>query len=126
MHANQTLANPITERLFVECLLSEIQVEQTRFDRDLRSAKREKVALPVSIRYENRCENERISGVTRDLSSSGACIIAEREFHEHDKASIEIYRLNGDPKSILSECRWCKPFGGHFWLSGWQFVTVEK
>ena len=122
MLADQTLDNPIAERLFVESLLGEIQVEQTRFDRDLRSAKREKVVLPVSIDG----DNIKVSGVTRDLSSTGACIIAEREFDEHDKASIEIYRLNGEPKRLLSECRWCKPFGPNFWLSGWQFVTVEK
>ena len=122
MLADQTLDNPIAERLFVESLLGEIQVEQTRFDRDLRSAKREKVVLPVCIDG----DNIKVSGVIRDLSSTGACIIAEREFDEHDKASIEIFRLNGEPKRILSECRWCKPFGDNFWLSGWQFVTVEK
>ena len=41
-------------------------------------------------------------------------------------AVLELYRINELPVDVLAECRWSKPFGPNYWMSGWQFVTIIR
>lgn len=120
MLTNQTgFVNP-----FVERLMSQVTLEQSRFERDLRASKREKIVLPVFVVTET--DSTEVHGFTRNLSTTGACIVANYSFVEKEKALIELYRLNGESSNIVSECRWVKEFGPNFWVSGWQFIRVKK
>ena len=112
-------ANP-----FVERLMSDVTLEQARFERDLRASKREKIVLPVFVITES--DSTEVHGFTRNLSATGACIIANHSFERGEKALVELYRLNGDTSELLSECRWVKEFGANFYVSGWQFIRVKK
>lgn len=112
-------ANP-----FVERLMSDVSLENSRFERDLRASKREKIILPVFVTTEP--DSTEVHGFTRNLSATGACIIANHSFVRSEKALIELYRLNGDTSKLISECRWVKLFGPNFYVSGWQFIRVKK
>lgn len=120
MLTSQTgFANP-----FVERLMSEVTLEQSRYERDLRTAKREKIVLPVFVVTDN--DGTEVHGFTRNLSTTGACIVANHSFVAKEKALIELYRLNGETSNLISECRWVREFGPNFYVSGWQFIRVKR
>ncbi|HMP77814.1 MAG TPA: PilZ domain-containing protein [Pirellulaceae bacterium] len=113
-------ANPVVAEL-VQRLLA----EDCRFDAmERRSAIREHLVRPVTIRL--RDSNAEFPGFSRNISSNGICIITQDKVEERSFASIRIHRLEGEDVTILAECRWTKPFGASFYMSGWQFLGVGR
>jgi hypothetical protein len=107
----------------VEILIKQINSEDSRFERDLRSVHREKVIIPAEVILS---EVESLSAFTRNLSIQGACILSEKEIDRGVKATLKLYRLSQEASSVFAECRWSKPFGRRYWVSGWQFLQVKK
>ena len=108
-----------------EHLLKDLRVENSRFDRELRSCHREVLITPVKVIF---LEQEGIDQncVSRNISSAGISLISALEMEEGISATLEVYRLTKAPnKQILADCRWCKPFGKQFWMSGWQFMQIK-
>ncbi len=119
MLTNSAFINPDVERL-----IREVSLENNRFERELRSVQREKIVLPLSMKFLNG--EEEIHGFTRNLSAAGACIICQRYFEERTLCKLMIHRLKKSESEVIAECRWCKEFGPDFWMSGWQFLRIPR
>lgn len=90
-----------------------------------RDASRQQISRPLVI--EPREEDSRsITAMSRDISGSGLGVISTDNFEMGTLARIEISRLKGAPSVVLAECRWCDPFGNGWYLSGWNFVAVQR
>ena len=106
-------------------LIEAIDSEQKRFDRDLRSVPREKLVLPVALRLKD-CSTY-VHAFTRNLSPHGMCLVSDRPFQQESFCKVLIHRLGtGSENELLAQCRWCKPFGTGYWVTGWQFLNVER
>lgn len=106
-------------------LIRAINSEQKSFDRNLRSVPREKLVLPVALRL-NNCTTY-VHGFTRNLSPNGMCVISDRPFRQDSHCRVVIHRLDSENENeLLAQCRWCKPFGVGYWVTGWQFLTVDR
>lgn len=104
-------------------LIEQIVSEQSQFERELRSVAREKMVLPVALCRSNGFPS--IHAFTRNLSPNGMSVIAEIPFNEKTVCKARMHRLGFDENladEVLSECRWCKPFGQGYWVSGWKFL----
>ena len=108
----------------VERLINQVIVDDARYDRDLRSVHREKVVLPVNLKFMNGLPS--ISAFSRNLSVSGACLITRQLIELDTTVMLQIYRLDGRTSQVVAECKWCKPFGQEYWMSGWQFLRLPK
>jgi len=106
----------------IQRLIKEIQKETAKFDRDLRSTHRENLVLPANLEMKNVVHD----GFTRNISASGVCIVTLAEIPDRSLATISIYRIGGSPCRLVAECRWTKPFGDSFWISGWQFGSIAS
>ena len=111
-------SNPDVERLIREML-----AENSRYERELRSVHRENLVFPVTIVLPEG--KQPIHGFSRNVSVTGVCILSDTEVISGIYATLEIYRLQKpDPSLVLSECRWCRPFGDKYYASGWQFSNL--
>ena len=108
----------------VERLMHQVIAEGSRYDRELRSVHREKIVLPVNLKFMNGLPA--ISAFSRNLSISGACLITQQPIEVDMLAMIQIYRLNASESQVVGECKWCKPFGHDYWMSGWQFFASPQ
>ena len=105
--------------------IQEILLENTRYKRELRSFHREVLVCPVLLQLQD-VEADEQHCVSRNISPAGISLISSIEFDEYQVATLELYRLTPAPrKGILAECRWCKPFGEMYWMSGWQFLRLQ-
>ena len=107
----------------VEQLINQISVEDKRFERELRSVHREKLIIPAEVMFDS---GESLSAFTRNISSKGVCIMSCQEIEPMTKATLKLFRMSQAPGTVLAECRWSKPFGDHYWVSGWLFLQVTK
>ena len=109
----------------IERMIQDILKEDARFERDLRSVHRERLVCPVEIKLDGLAE--KLSAFSRNISSKGVSLVTDFAIEERANATLEIHRLNekGGNK-IVAECRWCKPFGDKYWISGWQFKHVPR
>lgn len=108
----------------IERLISEILKDDHRFERELRSVHRERLVCPVEIWLDD--ESEPVDAFSRNISTMGIALISDRPVEEKLRATLEIYRRTTVASRIVSECRWCKPFGKKFWVSGWQFSCIAR
>lgn len=109
----------------IQRLVEDILLENSRYKRELRSFHREVLVCPVTVVFDDD-ENEDQYCVSRNISPAGICVISSVEFEDSVTAAMEIYRLKKTaPVQIVAECRWCKPFGDQYWMSGWQFVRLQ-
>ena len=106
----------------VASIIAEIKSEGAKFDRELRSVHREKIALPVDVIAN---ESEISYGFTRNISEKGVCVVSVQQF-ELSKATLCLYRLGNRPARVLAECRWNRAYGSRYWLSGWQFQGLPR
>lgn len=106
-------------------LVNKMLSEKVEFDREMRSHHREPIVRPVVVKYEADSSDEHHC-VTRNISAAGICLISQFAFPERQSAILELYQLKGLPVDVLAECRWTRPFGPDYWMSGWQFVTIKK
>lgn len=106
-------------------LICDVLREDAKFENELRSMHRERLVCPVTMKFMNG--SERVPAFSRNISPKGIALVCGRKFAQKDLATLEIYRLGGRPYSeIVAECRWSKPFGEDFWVSGWQFLRVAQ
>ncbi len=99
--------------------------EDSNFDRnENRSAHRENLVRPVEI--EIRETETTVSGFSRNVSGSGIGIITKEPIDEKAIGVIKIAGLSNNDLTILSECRWCKPYGEGWFISGWQFINLKR
>ena len=113
-------ANPEIQRA-VEFLLR----EESNFDRtDNRSAHRDHLVRPVMVDF--RESDETICAFSRNVSASGIGLITDTVIADRTVATLEIIKLEGNSYSIIAECRWCKPYGLNWHLSGWQFINLKR
>lgn len=108
----------------VKNLINEVIAESTRYDLDLRSVHREKIVLPVNLTFRNG--QPTIAAFSRNLSTSGACLVTREPIEAETAALVHFYRLNTKPSQVVGECKWCRPFGSEYWMSGWQFLRVPS
>lgn len=106
-------------------LVNNMLAEKVNLDRELRSHHREPMVRPVVVKYEAEHLDEHHC-VSRNISPTGICLVSQFAFPENQTAVLELYRLKDLPAEVLAECRWSKPFGPNYWMSGWQFVTIIK
>lgn len=110
----------------IQRAIEAILKEDATFDRtENRSAHRESLVRAISL--EIRDPEETVSGFSRNISATGVGVIHDQEIREKATAVLTIERL-GDtkPTILLSECRWCRPYGKKWFLSGWQFISLKR
>lgn len=107
----------------VETLINQISVEDKRFERELRSVHREKLIIPAEVQFDS---GESLPAFTRNISANGVCILCCQEIETKIRATLKLYRISQSPGNVVAECRWSKPFGERYWVSGWQFLQVKS
>lgn len=112
-------SNPLIQRIVDDLFLEDRRKEQL----DRRAATREAFCRPVEIRVQELSRT--ISGITSNLSALGIGIITSEEIPECT-AKIEVFTERAVASPILSELRWCRPFGNGWFVSGWKFVQVAR
>ena len=100
--------------------------EDSNFDRtENRSAHRQHLVRPVEVVI--RDSDESISAFSRNVSASGIGVITHQPIDDGAVAVLTIARLApGHDITILAECRWCKPYGKNWFISGWQFINLKR
>jgi len=108
----------------IQRAVDSVLTEETNYDRlDNRSALRE--SLVRAVKLESSESDSPIIAFTRNISATGLGLITNQPINEKSSNTLKISRLDGPDLSILSECRWCKPYGDGWFLSGWQFITLK-
>lgn len=90
-----------------------------------RDASRKPLARPLTIVPRDN-DQLRISAFSRDISPSGIGAIGQDEFETGCVALIYIDDPCKPSAVLLAECRWCKPYGKSWFLSGWNFLAVQQ
>jgi hypothetical protein len=112
--------NPELQRA-IEGLLS----EDSNFDRtEHRSAHRDHLVRSVDVKLRD-CGTA-IAAFSRNVSANGIGLITHESISDRTFAVLTISKLTGNDVSILAECRWCKPYGRNWHLSGWQFINLKR
>lgn len=119
-------AKPEIKRVIDEILKEDKQYDQS----ENRSAHRESLVRHVAIAPRQSSEGaaKPKSGFSRNVSATGIGLITNFKIEDKSVALIVIERLvaNSKPPTILSECRWCRPYGENWFLSGWQFINLKR
>ena len=99
--------------------------DDSNFDRlENRTAHREHLVRPVKIEF--RDSNETISAFSRNVSATGMGLVTDKAIDPKSIAVLQFTRLHDSDVSILAECRWCKPYGENWTISGWQFISLKR
>jgi hypothetical protein len=113
-------AKPEIQREIDKLLLAD-----ANFDRyENRSVHRENLVRPVRI--EMRETEEIVLAFSRNISGSGIGVITHEQVASDSIAVLNIASLDGEDTRIVAGCRWCKPFGAKWYLSGWQFIGLQR
>ena len=99
-------------------LISQIQCEDIRRQRESRSTNRQNLTLPVTIQFLK--DNRVVNAVSRDLSSLGIGLITTEQLPTDCVCELEL-ELESSRSYVLAKCTWCRPFGNGFYLTGWTF-----
>ena len=67
-----------------------------------------------------------VDGFSRNISASGIGLITKAAIEDRANALLTIERLRGQPYKVLAECRWCRPYGANWHISGWQFMMLKR
>lgn len=103
-------------------LIHEIELDESRFERELRSLPRQKIILPVFLKSMNGAAVLRV--FSRNLSEAGMSLISERSFQEGSLARLQFVTQRGASQEIIAECKWCRSFAGDCYISGWHFLRL--
>ncbi len=109
--------NDDLDRLVENLLREDLDYERA----ENRSAHREHLVRPVLVALKGHADP--IKGFSKNISNYGIGLITDSEI-PLQTAAITIESLRGPANKVLAECRWCKPFGKNWFLSGWQFINV--
>ena len=113
-------SNPVIQKIVDDLFAEDRRSQQA----DRRAVNRVLFCRPVQIRA--RDWKHTISGITNNLSAIGVGIITLEAIPEFSSAKIDIFSETVRQSTILSELRWCKPFGNGWFVSGWKFVQVVR
>ena len=101
------------------------KAESAEVLRDRRSAGRTPFVRPVLITL-GRDQHTQIQTTSNNLSTTGISLIHDVELQVGRTGVLTIHRLHEDPVKIRAHVRWCQPFCGSWFTSGWQFIVVER
>ena len=117
----------------IKRVIDDILKEDKRYDQsENRSAHRENLVRHVLIELRQTGPSDGKtkprSGFSRNVSATGIGLITNFKVEDKSVAVLAIDRLgaNAKPPAILSECRWCRPYGEKWFLSGWQFLNLKR
>lgn len=114
---------PSTNHSDVREAVERLLIEDARFDeQERRSLHREHLVRPVTITLLE--SNETVGGVSRNISGAGICVLTRKTITERATARISIHSLGDQSSAFLAECRWSRPFGSGWYLSGWHFINL--
>ena len=88
-----------------------------------RTSHRESLVRRVVIDYGSG--KGTIDAFSRNISNTGIGVITDEFISDRSTATLTIERLDGTSVKILAECRWCKPYGKKWQISGWQFLNLR-
>ena len=92
-----------------ELVLALLREDSDYDNNENRSAHREHLVLSVLV-HVRRPEELELPAFSRNISASGIGLITQDTIADRAIAALEIERLQGDTSTILSECRWCRPY----------------
>ncbi len=101
------------------------KAESDEASRDRRSSERTPFVRPVLITL-GRDERVEIQATSNNLSPTGICLIHDIELQVGRMGVLTIYRLREEPVQIRADARWCQPFCGSWFTSGWRFIAEER
>ncbi len=92
--------------------------------RDRRSAERTPFVRPVLITL-GRDKHTEIQATSNNLSQTGIGLIHDVELQVGRIGVLTIHRLHEKPVQLRADVRWCQPFCGSWFVSGWRFIVEE-
>ena len=107
---------------FIESLRKEESAEAIR---DRRLAGRTPIVRPVLITL-GRDKHTEIQTTSNNISQTGIGLIHDVELQVGRTGVLTIHRLHEAPVQIRAYVRWCQPFCGSWFASGWQFIVGER
>jgi hypothetical protein len=108
-----------------EIIASLRKAESDEVIRDRRSATRRPFVRPVLITL-GRDNPTQIQTTSNNLSQTGIGLIHDVELQVGRIGVLTIHRLHDDPIQIRADVRWCEPFCGSWFASGWRFIVEER
>lgn len=109
----------------VECAVREMLEEDAFYDRcENRSSHRENLVRPVQLQV--RGSSHVLTAFSRNVSAAGIGLITDTNLPERSIATLSIESLKNGPVKFLAECRWSRPFGPNWRISGWQFINLHR
>lgn len=109
----------------VENAVQDLLDEDTFYDRtENRSSCREHLVRPVELQI--RGSQDKITAFSRNVSGAGISLITKQEMAERSTAVLVVETLQNGPVKFLAQCRWCRPYGRGWRISGWQFVNIHR
>ena len=91
---------------------------------DRRSAGRTPFVHPVLITL-GRDKHTEIQATSSNLSQTGIGLIHDVELQVGRIGVLTIHRLHEKPVQLRADVRWCQPFCGSWFVSGWRFIVEE-
>ena len=83
---------------------------------------RDHLVRPLTVEFPD--SGLRISGFSPEHLWAGDLLVAAPVV-ERSVARLTVHRLAEQP-GLLAECRWPKPFGSDWNISGWQFINIVQ
>lgn len=109
----------------VENAIRDLLDEDAFYDRtENRSSHREHLVRPVALQI--RGSQEKIVAFSRNVSAAGIGLITDVEIPERSTAVLTVESLQNGPVKLLAQCRWCRPYGKTWRISGWQFINLHR
>ena len=109
----------------IKRVVNDLLVEDSNFDRaENRSAHREHPVRSVTIELRNTGES--IPAFSRNISATGIGLITANPLKIDQTGILTLERLHGRDLQFLAECRWCKAYGENWYISGWQFIKINR
>ncbi|MCO8121911.1 hypothetical protein NHH03_09200 [Stieleria sp. TO1_6] len=109
----------------VESAIRELLEEDAFYDRnENRSSHREHLVRPVALAI--RGSQDTLLAFSRNVSTAGIGLITSCVVPERSIGVLTVESLKNGPTKFLAECRWCRPYGPNWRISGWQFIKVHQ
>ena len=103
-------------------ILLKAESDETR--RERRLADRRPFVRPILITL-GRDKHTEIQATSINLSQTGIGLTHDVELQVGRIGVLTIHRLHEDPVQIRAGVRWCQPFCGSWFVSGWRFIAEE-
>ncbi len=101
------------------------KADSAEANRERRSADRRPLVRPVLISL-GRDKQTLIQATSNNLSRNGIGLIHDVELQVGRIGVLTIHRLHEDPIHIRADVRWCRPFCGSWFASGWRLIVEES